>query len=88
MLENAPDKRLFLGDLWDRVHPRSWSGSLAHILTERKAQVMKLAEHSDAQVRAWASEVAPELAAGSSMSAGVIARGKRALSESCQPIFV
>jgi hypothetical protein len=61
MLDNAPDKRLFLGDLWDRVHPRSWGGSLAHILIQRKAQVMKLAEHSDAQVRAWASEVAPEL---------------------------
>ncbi len=61
MLDNAPDKRLFLGDLWDRVHPRSWGGSLAHILIQRKAQVMKLAEHSDAQVRAWASEVTPEL---------------------------
>ena len=61
MLDNAPDKRLFLRDLWDRVHPRSWSGSLAHILIERKAQVMKLAEHPDTQVRAWVSEVKPEL---------------------------
>jgi len=61
MLDNAPDKRLFLGDLWDRVHPRSWGGSLAHIFIQRKAQVMKLAEHSDAKVRAWANEVAPEL---------------------------
>jgi hypothetical protein len=61
MLDNAPDKRLFLGDLWDRVHPHSWSGSLAAILTERKAQVMKLAEHPDAQIRAWASEVPAEL---------------------------
>ena len=61
MLNHAPDKRLFLGDLWDRVHPRSWGGSLAHILTQRKTQVMKLAEHGDAQVRAWVSEVTPEL---------------------------
>jgi hypothetical protein len=61
MLDNAPDKRLFLGDLWDRVHPRSWSGSLAHILIQRKAQVMKLADHSDAQLRAWVSDVMPEL---------------------------
>lgn len=61
MLNHAPDKRLFLGDLWDRVHPRSWGGSLAHILIQRKAQVMKLSEHPDAQVRAWTSEVPAEL---------------------------
>ena len=61
MLDHAPDKRLFLGELWDRVHPRSWGGSLTHILDQRKAQLMKLAEHSDAKVRAWASEVVPEL---------------------------
>jgi hypothetical protein len=61
MLDKAPDKRLFLGDLFDRVHPRSWGGSLAHILEQRKAQIMKLAEHSDGQVRAWTSEAAPEL---------------------------
>jgi hypothetical protein len=61
MLDQAPDKRLFLGELWDRVHPRSWGGSLAHILTQRKAQVMKLAEHADAQVRAWVTDVTPEL---------------------------
>jgi hypothetical protein len=61
MLDNAPDKRLFLGDLWNRVHPRSWGGSLAHILVQRKAQVMNLADNSDAQVRAWVSDVIPEL---------------------------
>ncbi len=61
MLEHAPDKRTFLGDLWDRVHPRSYGGSLAHILMQRKAQVMKLANHSDAQVRAWVRDVIPEL---------------------------
>jgi hypothetical protein len=61
MLDNAPDKRLFFGDLSDRVHPRSWGGSLAHILIERKAQVMTLADRSDAQVRAWINDVIPEL---------------------------
>jgi hypothetical protein len=61
MLNDAPDKRLFLGDLWDRVHPRSWGGSLAHILTQRKAQVMKLAEHGDTQVRAWVRDGISEL---------------------------
>jgi len=61
MLNDAPDKRLFLGDLWARVHPRSWGGSLAHILVQRKAQIVKLAEEGDAQVRAWVNEVTPEL---------------------------
>ncbi|HZS18071.1 MAG TPA: hypothetical protein VFA51_09090 [Candidatus Udaeobacter sp.] len=62
MLDSAPDKRLFLGDdLSHRVHPRSWSGSLAYILSRRRAEVMKLAEHPDAHVRAWVSEVTPEL---------------------------
>jgi hypothetical protein len=62
MLDSAPDKGMFLGDdLWDRVHPRSWGGSLAYILSRRRAQVIRLAEHPDAQVRAWANEVTPEL---------------------------
>lgn len=64
MLNHAPDKRLFLGDLWERVHPRSWGGSLAHILAQRKTQMMKLAEHPDAHVRAWVSDVMPELDQG------------------------
>jgi hypothetical protein len=61
MLDDAPDKRLFLGDLWDRAHPRSWGGSLAHILIQRKAQLMKLAEDGDAQVRAWVNDASAEL---------------------------
>jgi hypothetical protein len=61
MLDKAPDKRLFLGELQDRFHPGSWSGSLAHILEQRKSQLTKLTEHPDAEVRAWAREVAPEL---------------------------
>lgn len=61
MLDHAPDKRLFLGNLWDRVSPRSWSGSLAHILAQRKGHLMQFAEHPDARVRGWLSEVIPEL---------------------------
>lgn len=58
MLAQAPDKRLFLGS-WDRLHPRSWSGSLTELLMRRKAQVIKLAELSDEQVRAWIAEALP-----------------------------
>jgi hypothetical protein len=62
MLDSAPDKRVFLGDdLWDRVHPRSWSGSLAYIFVRRKEQLMKLAVHPDREVRAWANEFTREL---------------------------
>lgn len=61
MLNHAPDKRLFLGDPSDRVHPRSGGGSFVHALIQRKAQVMKLAEHPDPQVRTWVSEVTPQL---------------------------
>jgi hypothetical protein len=61
LLGYAPDKRLFLGDFWSRLHPRSWSGSLADILVQRKMRVVKLAEHSDDQVREWVAKVTPEL---------------------------
>jgi hypothetical protein len=61
MLNQAPDKRLFLGNPWDRVFPRSGSGSFTHALIQRKAQVMKLAEHADAEVRAWAGDAILEL---------------------------
>jgi hypothetical protein len=61
MLDKAPDKRLFLGELRDRFHPGSWSGSLAHILEQRKSKIAPFVEHPDAQVRAWALEAAREL---------------------------
>lgn len=61
ILDQAPDKRLFLGNFWDRLHPRSWSGSLVDILVRRKTQVRKLVEHSDAEVMAWVAEIIPEL---------------------------
>ena len=60
MLTQAPDKSAFWGNLWDRVHPRSWSGSLPDILVTRKAQMMKLMEHPDAQVRELIATIMPE----------------------------
>jgi hypothetical protein len=36
ILEQAPDKRAFLEDIWSRLHPRSWSGSLADVLARRR----------------------------------------------------
>ncbi len=61
ILEQAPDKRLFLGDFWDRLLPGGWSGSLADILIRRKAQVMKLAELADEQVRVWVADTVSKL---------------------------
>ncbi len=37
LLERAPDKAVFLGDAYSRVHPNGWSGSLAEVLASRKA---------------------------------------------------
>ncbi|MBI2512354.1 MAG: hypothetical protein HYV96_10260 [Opitutae bacterium] len=61
MLDQAPDKVAFFGDLWHRVHPRSWSGSLADVLAKRKTQMMKFADHPDAKVRDLMNEIMPEL---------------------------
>lgn len=61
MLHAAPDKRQFIGGLWKRVHPQSWSGSLADILTRRKSQLMELAKDADEQVRGWVNDATPEI---------------------------
>ena len=61
ILEQAPDKLLFFGNLLDRLHPRSWSGSLADILIRRKEQLLKFAEHPDEPMRALFTGVIPEL---------------------------
>lgn len=61
MLNYAPDKRAFLGDFWTRLHPRSWSGSLADILARRKAQVLTFRESPHADVRQWVDAILPEL---------------------------
>jgi hypothetical protein len=60
MLTHAPNKKAFMGNFWDRLHPRGWSGSLADILVLRKAQLTKLMEHGD-EVRAWVEEITPAL---------------------------
>lgn len=62
MLERAPDKRLFLGDLHDHLQPRSWGGSLADILVKRMAHLEKLAEEDDG-VRDWIAESRNEVEA-------------------------
>lgn len=61
MLEYAPDKRAYLGEWWTRLHPRSWSGSLADILIQRRAQVLKLRDSPHAEVCRWVDELIPEL---------------------------
>lgn len=61
MLEYASDKRAFLGDYWTRLHPGTWSGSLADILSQRRAQVLKLRESLHEEVRQWVDEIIPDL---------------------------
>ena len=61
LLEQAPDKQLFFGDIWHRLHPLSGNGSISDLLEQRKTQVMKLADHPNKQVRDWVSNVIPEL---------------------------
>lgn len=61
MLDHAPDKRAFLGDFWTRLHPNSWSGSLADILHRRKAQILRLGEITDPAIKAWVADMVPEL---------------------------
>lgn len=61
MLEHAPDRRAFLGDLSTRFHPRSWSGSLAEILARRKTQLMTFRDSLHADVREWVDAIVPDL---------------------------
>jgi hypothetical protein len=61
VLGHAPDKCAFLGEFYHRVHPRSWSGSLAIILAKRKAQLAALEDHADADVRQWVADAQSEL---------------------------
>jgi len=53
MLEHAPDRPRFLGDLGRRIYPSGWSGSLAAILERRRTMLDPLAAHNDPAVRAW-----------------------------------
>ena len=61
LLSHAPDKRAFLGRIWDRLQPKVWGGSLADILTRRKAKLQPLREHAHADVRQWVTDMEPAL---------------------------
>lgn len=59
ILESAPNKSDFLGDDIYRVHPRSWSGSLADILESRKALLGQMPDHPD--VISWREREYPRI---------------------------
>lgn len=61
ILGHAPDKRAFLDDLWWRLHPRGWSGSLADILVRRRAAITTLGDNLGGEVRQLMSDMLPEL---------------------------
>lgn len=61
LLAHAPDKKAFLGRIGDRLQPRGWSGSLADILTRRKAKLQPLRENAHADVRQWVKDIEPAL---------------------------
>jgi hypothetical protein len=60
VLDRAPDKAQFLGDFWRRIHPRSWSGSLAEVLTRRRQVLKELEDHPDLSVRRWHADIQPD----------------------------
>lgn len=60
LLGRASDKTAFLGDFWERLHPRGWSGSLADVLTRRRARIQPLDQHPEPAVRQWVTDMQPE----------------------------
>lgn len=61
ILEQAPDKRAFIEDLWSRLHPRGLSGSLAQALAGRRVAIYELGETLGGEVQTWISGLLPEL---------------------------
>lgn len=61
ILDHAPDKRAFLGDICSRLHPRSWAGSLANILARRRAAISEFGEDVGGDVRNWVYSMLPEI---------------------------
>ncbi len=57
LLDRAPEKRAFLGNFWDRLHPHGWSGSLADVLLRRRARIKSLEDHPSAVVRQWVADM-------------------------------
>lgn len=60
VLAKAPDKPAFLGDFWERIHPRAWSGSLADVLIGRRTRLKELETHPDASIRRWVADMQPK----------------------------
>jgi hypothetical protein len=60
-LEQAPDKRDFLGSWFSRIHPSGWIGSLAGVLAQRRESLLALRNSPHAEVRQWVDEAIPEL---------------------------
>lgn len=56
LLGQAPDKAAFLGDGYRRIHPMSWSGSLADVLERRRTVLAGLADLDDPAVAAWLAD--------------------------------
>jgi len=56
LFDAARDKRAFVEILFDRVHPDSWSGSLADIFDARSRAFAELLEVSDTELRALVGE--------------------------------
>lgn len=53
VMAKAPNKQQFLGDVWHRVYPRGWNGSIADILERRKGMLDELLVDADSNVQAW-----------------------------------
>lgn len=60
-LERSPDRECFLEANPHRLGPSGWSGNLSVILDQRRAEIEKLASHSDEAVRRWSKDRAARL---------------------------
>jgi hypothetical protein len=62
LLLNAPNKQDCLGNMYDRMHPRGWGGSLAYVLETRGQLLDQLVGGYDSAVDEWVHKVKAELA--------------------------
>lgn len=53
LLEIAPDKIKFCGDLRSRIYPQSWFGSLVDILAHRRKLLLEVTKDSEESVQSW-----------------------------------
>ena len=62
MLDHAPDKRVFFGDLRMRMYPRGgWIGSLARILERRRDKMLTLRDSQHPDVCKWVADMIPKI---------------------------